>query len=65
MARAIIGKGIESGDFFVPGQLFSFGSIVLHANPTGHLDQIDNFAPEHRIRFGNLEYSLTLEAIWS
>ena len=56
MARLIIGEGIRSGDFFVPGQLFVFSSIVLHANPTGRLDQIDNFAPEHRIRFSNLEY---------
>jgi hypothetical protein len=56
MARLIMGEGIRSGDFFIPGQLFAFGSIVLHADLTGHLDQIDNFAPKHRIRFGNLEY---------
>lgn len=43
-------------DLFVPGQLFAFGSIMLHADSTGHLDQIDNFAPERQIRFGHLEY---------
>jgi hypothetical protein len=47
MAHLIVGEGIGSRDFFVPGQLFAFGSIVLHADPTGRLDQIDNFAPEH------------------
>ena len=56
MAHLIIGDGISSGDPFVPGQLFLFGSIVLHANPTYHLDLINNFTPEHRIRFSNLEY---------
>ena len=56
MARLFIGDGVNSGDLFVLGQLFAFGSIVLDANPTCHLDQINNFAPEHRIRFGNLEY---------
>jgi len=56
MARLIIGEGIGSEDLFIPDHLFTFGSIVLHANPTGHLDQIKNFAPEHQIRFSNLEY---------
>ena len=56
MAHLIIIEGVNSGDLFVLGQLFAFGSIVLHANPTGHLDQINIFGPEHRIRFGNLEY---------
>ena len=56
MAHLIIAEGISSRDLFVTGQLFAFGSIVLHANSAGHRDQIDNFAPEHRIRFVNLEY---------
>ena len=33
-----------------------FGGIVLQANPTSHLDQVDSFAPQHQIRFGNLEF---------
>ena len=45
-----------------PG-LFTFGSIVLHADPTGHLDQVDSFAPEQEIRFGNLEYVADSQAI--
>jgi hypothetical protein len=56
MARLLINDGICRGGIFVPGQLFAFGSVVLHANPTGHLDQVDSFTPEHEIRFGNLEY---------
>ena len=38
MARLIIGDGINTGDIFAPGRLFAFGSIILHANSTGHLD---------------------------
>ena len=29
---------------------------MLHADPTSRSDQIDNFTPEHQIRFGNVEY---------
>ena len=54
MVPLIIGDGVNSGDLFVPEQLFVFGSIMLYAKPTDHIDQINNFAPEHRIRFGNL-----------
>lgn len=43
----IIGDGISSRDIFVPGQLFPFGGIVLHANSAGRLDQFDSFAPKH------------------
>ena len=56
MACLVLGEDISSIDLFVLGQLFAFGSIVLHANSIGRLDKIENFAPEHRIRFGNLEY---------
>lgn len=56
MARLIIGDGISIGDIFLPDQLSMFGSIVEHADSTGHLDQVDSFAPEHQIRFDNLEY---------
>jgi hypothetical protein len=56
MAHLLISDGIRSGDIFVPGQLFAFGSIMLHADPTGHLDQVDSFTPDQEIRFGNLEF---------
>ena len=47
---------VRSRDIFVPGQLFAFGSIVLYADSTGHLDQVGNFAPEQEIRFGGLQF---------
>ena len=33
-----------------------FGGFVLHANSTGHLEQVDSYAPGHQISFGNLNY---------
>ena len=56
MARLVINDGIRSGDVFIPGQLFAFGSIVLHASPTGRLGQVGSFSPDQEIRFGNLEF---------
>ena len=56
MACLVIGDGIRIGETIVPGQLFAFGGIILHATSVGHLDQVNNFAPQHQIRFGNLEY---------
>ena len=38
MAHLIIGEGINTQDTFIPGYLFTFDKIVLHANLTGHLD---------------------------
>ena len=46
MACLVISNGIRTGDAFIPCQLFAFGGIVLHANSTSHLDQIDSFALE-------------------
>ena len=37
--------------------MFVFGSFALRANSLGHLEQIDNYAPGHQIRFGNLNYT--------
>jgi hypothetical protein len=45
MARLLISDGIRSGDAFVPGQLFAFGSVTLHADPAGRLGRIDSFSP--------------------
>ena len=56
MARLIIRDGVSTGDIFVPRQLFMFNNIVLHADATGHHNQVDNFAPEQHIRFGNFVY---------
>ena len=43
-----------SGEVFLPGQIFVFGGLVLRANSLGHLEQIDNYAPGHQVRFGNM-----------
>ena len=34
-----------------------FGDFALQANSLGHLEQIDNYAPGHQVRFGNLNYT--------
>ena len=63
LARLFIGVGVNTRYIFIPGQLFAFGIIVLHANSVGHLEQVDSFAPEHQIRFGNFEYVADARAI--
>lgn len=57
MARLQINSNIGRRYIFVPGQLFVFGSFILHAGPTNHLGQVENFAPNQIVRFGNLEYT--------
>ena len=44
------------GETFLPGQIFVFGGFALRANSLGHLEQIDNYAPGHRVRFGSLNF---------
>ena len=56
MALLVIGNDAVSGETFLPGQLFVFGGFVLRANSTGHLEQVDSYAPGHQIRFGSLNY---------
>jgi hypothetical protein len=56
MARLQFDSSIGCGDIFVPDQFFAFDSIVLHADPTGHLGHIENFPPGQTIKFGSLEY---------
>ena len=56
MARSIINNDAVSGETFLPGQLFVFGSFALRANSIGHLEKIDSYAPGHQISFGNLNY---------
>ena len=42
---------------FLLGQIFVFGGFALRANSLGHLEQIDSYAPGHRVGFGNLNYT--------
>ena len=58
MARLIISDDVRVGGSFAPGQIFAVGSIVLHADPTGHPGRIGSLAPDQEIRFGNLEFSV-------
>ena len=34
-----------------------FGGFALRANSLGHLEQIDSYAPDHQVRFGNVNYT--------
>ena len=45
MARLFINDDVVSRENFLPGQVFVFGSFVLRANSTGHLEQVDSYAP--------------------
>ena len=44
-------------DIFVPGQLFTFNNIILHANSTGRVDHVESFVSNQVINFGSLEYT--------
>ena len=57
MAPSIICNDAALGEVFLPGQIFVFGGFALWANSLGHLEQIDNYAPGHQIRFRNLNYT--------
>jgi hypothetical protein len=35
MARLVINEEVRTTGTFVPGQIFAFSGIVLHADPTG------------------------------
>ena len=56
MAPSIIDNTVQ-GETFLPGQTFVFGGFALRANSLGHLEEIDNYAPGHQIRFENLNYT--------
>ena len=56
MAPSIIGYDAIQGEVFLPGQIFIFGGFALRANSLGHLEQIENYAPGHQVRFGSLNY---------
>ena len=55
MAVSVVNNMVQ-GETFLPRQIFVFGGFALRATSLGHLDQIDNYAPGHQIRFGNLNY---------
>ena len=57
MAPSIIASDAVQGVAFLRGQIFIFGGFALRANSLGHLEQIENYAPGHRVRFGNLNYT--------
>ena len=57
MAPTIIGSDVVQGETFLPGQIFVFGGFALRANSLGHLEQIESYAPSHRVRFGSLNYT--------
>ena len=56
MASPIFNSDAIQGETFLPGQIFMFGGFALRANLPGHLEQIDNYAPGHQVRFGSLNY---------
>ena len=57
MAPPIINNDAVQGETFLPGQIFVFGGFALRANSLGHLEQIESYAPGHRVRFGSLNYT--------
>ena len=57
MAPSTIFNDAVQGEVFLLGQIFVFGGFVLRANPLGHLEQINSYAPGHQVRFGNLNYT--------
>ena len=58
MANMRINCNASQDDTFVPGQLFVFDNMVFHANSTGHLAPIKNFAPYQMVTFRSLEYTM-------
>src|SRR3954468_10840414 len=57
MAPSIIGNDAIQGETFLHGQIFVFGGFALRANSLGHLEQIESYAPGHRVRFESLNYT--------
>ena len=57
MAPSIIGNDAVQGEVFLPRQIFVFGGLALRANSLGHLEQIHSYAPDHQVRFRNLNYT--------
>lgn len=52
MVCLVISEEICNKDVFVRGQIFAFGSIVLHAEPASHLGQVESFTPVRKSRSG-------------
>ena len=60
MAPSNVNNDVVQGETFLPGQIFVFGGFVLQTNSLGHLEQIDSYAPGHKVRFGNLNYTTNI-----
>ena len=56
MAPSTIHNNSVLRENFLPSQIFIFGGFALRANSIGHLEQINSYAPDHQISFGNLNY---------
>lgn len=52
-----MGEQIGADMNFVLGQIFVFGNIALFTDLTGHLSQVEAFAPGWIVRFDNMEYT--------
>ena len=57
MAPSIIYNDAVQGQVFLPGQIYVSGGFALQANSLGHLEQIDSYAPGHKVRFGSLNHT--------
>src|SRR4051812_3246165 len=57
MAPLIINNDEVQGETFLPGQIFVFGGFALRVDSLCHLEQIESYAPGHRVRFGSLNYT--------
>ena len=57
MASSIINNDAVQGETSLPGQSFVFGGVALRDNSLGHLEQIENYAPGRRVRFGSLNFT--------
>ena len=57
MASSIINNDEVQGETFLPGQIFVFGGFALRSNSSGHLDQIESYAPGRQVRFGSLNFT--------
>ena len=60
MAPSIISNDVVQGEVFLPEQIIVLGGFILRANSLGHLEQIDSYAPDHQVRFGNLNHTTNI-----
>ena len=63
MAPSIINNNAVQGETFLPGQTFMLGGFTLRADSLGQLEQINNYAPGHQVRFGNLNFTTDVRGV--